>query len=98
MRVAETTETLDYIKGSKKPRKVGKSYTQFYTELLRLRVLVFPSPSIGLSVGGQTAFRASLCLCRYKVFDRRKARACAKRIGRVIVVRGTKPIGRNNQP
>ena len=46
MRVAETAETLDYIKGSKKPHKVHK----FYTELLWLRVLVFPSPNIDLSV------------------------------------------------
>ena len=29
-----------------------------YTELLRLRVLVFPSPKIDLSIGVQTASRA----------------------------------------
>jgi len=31
MRVAEIMETLDYIKGSKKPHKVRKFYIVFYT-------------------------------------------------------------------
>jgi len=51
-----------YIKGSNKLRKVCYSFvsvnTNSYTELLRLIVLVFPSPKIDLSVGVQTASRA----------------------------------------
>ena len=61
--------TLEYIKGSNKPNKGRNIYaihTQFYTELLRLRVLVFHSPSIDLSVRTQTASRAPLCLCKFR--------------------------------
>jgi len=58
----ETVETLVsvYIKGSNKLSKVRYSFaplnTHNYTELLRLIVLVFPSPKIDLSIGLQAAF------------------------------------------
>jgi len=88
MRVAETTEILEYIKGSNKPNKVRNILrdTQFTQGFYELRVLVFPSPSIDLSVGVQTTSRAPLCLLQVQVFYRRKARTKAERIGRVIVV------------
>jgi len=46
----------------------------------------------------QTASRAPLWLCRFRVFDRKKTRTKAERIGRVIVVRSMRAIestGRN---
>jgi len=75
MQVAETAETLDYIRGSNKPHKVRKFYAVFYTVIeTRAEIHIGVSlPSIDLSIGVQTTFRAPLCLCRYKVFDRRKA-------------------------
>jgi len=95
-------ETLDYIKGSNKPNKVRNIYaihTRFYTELLQLRVLVFHSPSIDLSVEVQMTSREPLCLCRFRCLIEGKARTKAERIERVIVVRSTKAIestDRNN--
>jgi len=58
----ETGETLDYIKGNDKSSKVRYSFVPLHThtdtKLLRLTVLVFPSPKIDLSVGVQTVSRA----------------------------------------
>ena len=96
MRVAET---LDYIKGSKKPHKVRKFSAVFYTVLQReLRyTFLFLCPSIDLSVGVQTTSRVPLCVCRFRVFDREKAQTKAERIGHVIVVRSTKAIESTNR-
>jgi len=94
MRVVEKAETLDYIKGSNKPHKVCKFYAVF-TRFLRRELrytFLFLCPSIDLSVGVQTAYRAPLCVCRFRVFDWGKARTKAERIGCVIVVRSTKAI------
>ena len=66
---------------------------------------MFPSPKIDLSVGVQTVSRAPFLSLHFQVFDRRKARTKALRIGRVIVVdvrgqssqsTGTNDIGTNN--
>ena len=75
MRVAETAETLEYIKGSKKPNKVRNIYAihTLYTEFLRLRFLVFPSPSIDLSVRVQMASGAPLCLYMFRCLIEGKA-------------------------
>ena len=61
MRVAETAETLDYIKGSKKPHKVRSFYTQFLRLELRY-TFMFLCPNIDLSVGVQTTQGAPLPL------------------------------------
>ena len=69
MRVTKTTKTLKYIKGSNKPNKVHNIYaihTQFTQSFYELRVLVFPSPSIDLSVRVQTTSRAPAYLCRFR--------------------------------
>jgi len=84
MHVAETKETLDYIKGSKKPNKVRNIHaihTYFYKELLRLRVFVCPSPSIDLSVGVQMTSRAPLCLCSFRCLIERKHERRQRELG-----------------